>query len=155
VFGYRIRNAVIRSLRRLPPAAQGRGAPGAGPARRAKAPRAPDRKCGPSVRCAHGVGLAALLWANALAASADRVDDYILAQMRWQHIPGLSLAVVQDGKILKAKGYGLANVETGTPAAPETVYKIGSVSKQFLAAGILLLVQEGRISLDDPIRSYL
>lgn len=81
------------------------------------------------------------------AALADKVDDYINSQMQRRHIPGLSLAVVRDGKIIKAKGYGLANVETNSPATPETVYKISSISKQFLAAGIMLLVEEGKIGL--------
>ena len=51
----------------------------------------------------------------------SKVDDYIKLQMQRRHIPGLSLAVVKDGKMIKAKGYGLANVETNTPATPETV----------------------------------
>ena len=90
-----------------------------------------------------------------IAVHADNVDDYIKTQMRWQHIPGLSLAVVRDGKIIKTQGYGLANIETKTPATSETVYKVASVSKQFLAAGIMLLVQEGKLGLDDPVRQYL
>ena len=53
---------------------------------------------------------------TSLGVNADEVDDYVAAQMRRKHIPGLSLAVVKDGKLLKAKGYGLANVETNTPA---------------------------------------
>ncbi|HWF06464.1 MAG TPA: serine hydrolase domain-containing protein [Candidatus Angelobacter sp.] len=101
-----------------------------------------------------------LLLAFACTASAQvfntqTLDDYVTAQMQWEHIPGLSLAVVKDGKIILAKGYGLANVETRTPATPETVYKIGSVSKQFLAAGIMLLVQDGKLSLDDKASKYL
>jgi CubicO group peptidase (beta-lactamase class C family) len=72
-----------------------------------------------------------------------------------QHIPGVSLAVVKDGKIIKAEGYGLANLELNVPARPETVFKIGSVSKQFISAGILLLIQEGKISLDDNISKFL
>jgi CubicO group peptidase (beta-lactamase class C family) len=85
----------------------------------------------------------------------DLVDDYIKVQMERRHIPGVSLAVVKEGKILKAKGYGLANVETATPATAETVYKIASISKQFLAAGIVLLAQEGKLALDDKISKFL
>jgi hypothetical protein len=55
--------------------------------------------------------------------------------------PASRLAVVKEGKIIKAEGYGLANVEHNVAAKPETVYKIGSVSKQFLSTGIMLLVQ--------------
>ena len=71
------------------------------------------------------------------------------------HLPGLSLVVVKDGKIVKAAAYGLSDRERRTPAAPETVYKIGSVSKQFIATGIMLLVQDGRLAVDDPISRYL
>jgi len=75
--------------------------------------------------------------------------------MRLRHIPGLSLAVVQDGKIIKAKGYGLANVELNSPAAPDTVYQLASLTKQFTATTIMLLVQDGKISVEDKISSYV
>jgi CubicO group peptidase (beta-lactamase class C family) len=75
--------------------------------------------------------------------------------MIWEQIPGLSIAVVRDGKVIKIEGYGFANLETNTVATPETVYRIGSVSKQFLAAGMMLLVQEGKVGLDDPVSKYL
>ena len=96
-----------------------------------------------------------LILAAAVAIRADKVDDYVKAEMLKQHIPGVSLAVVKDGKIIKAEGYGLANVELNVPVRPETVFKIGSVSKQFISAGILLLIQEGKISLDDSISKFL
>lgn len=88
-------------------------------------------------------------------AQADKTDDYIRAEMKRQNIPALSLAVVKHGEIIKAEGYGLANKKLKIPATPETVYRIASVSKQFIAAGIMLLVQEGRIGLNDPISKYL
>jgi CubicO group peptidase (beta-lactamase class C family) len=90
-----------------------------------------------------------------LTSHADKIDDYIKRQMTRQHIPGLSLAVVRDGKIIKTKGYGLADVESNVPAKPETVYQLASVTKQFVAAGIMLLVEEGKIGLDDPISRYV
>lgn len=96
-----------------------------------------------------------LLLALSTAVQADNVDDYVKAQMERQHIPGVSIVVIKDQKIVKSEGYGLANVELNVPARPDTVYKIGSVSKQFLAAGIMLLVQDGKISLDDNIGKYL
>lgn len=101
------------------------------------------------------VSLLLILLLISLSAHADKVDDYILTQMKGQDIAGLSLAVVKDGKIVKAKGYGLANIETNTPATPQTVYKIGSVSKQFFGAGIMLLVQDGKLGLEDKISKYL
>src|SRR5690348_4677624 len=86
---------------------------------------------------------------------ADPVDDYVQEQMRASHTPGISVGVVRDGKVLLAKGYGLANVEAGSPAAADTVYEILSVSKQFTAAAVLMLVEAGKLSLDDPVSKYL
>src|SRR6266508_3890848 len=96
-----------------------------------------------------------LLSLQTAAVRADKVDDYVKAEMQKQRIPGLSLAVVKEGKVIKAEGYGLANVEHNVPARPETVYKIASVSKQFIASGIMMLVQEGKIGLDDKVGKYL
>jgi CubicO group peptidase (beta-lactamase class C family) len=88
-------------------------------------------------------------------ARADRVDDYIHERMEREHIPGLSLAVVHDGKIVKACGYGYADLERNVRATPQTVYQLASVSKQFTAAGIMLLVQDGKIDLDAPLSTYI
>jgi CubicO group peptidase (beta-lactamase class C family) len=102
--------------------------------------------------------LAALaLLACVLVASArgDRVDDYVREQMRARHVPGLALAVVRDGKVIKEQGYGLASVELDVAATPETVFEIGSVSKQMTAAAVMLLVEEGKLSLDDRIGKHL
>jgi D-alanyl-D-alanine carboxypeptidase len=96
-----------------------------------------------------------LLLTATLAVRADKVDDYVKAEMQKQHIPGTSIAVIKDGKIVKVAGYGFANVELNVPASPETVYKIGSVSKQFIASGIMLLIEEGKISLDDKVSKFL
>lgn len=96
-----------------------------------------------------------LLLALSTAVRADKIDDYVRAQMERQHIPGISLVVIKDQKVVKLEGYGLANVELNVPARPDTVYKIGSVNKQFIAAGIMLLVQDGKISLDDNISKFL
>ncbi len=100
------------------------------------------------------LALVLLLTATA-AAQSDQVDKYVQAEMQKQHIPELSLVVVRDGKIIKAKGYGLADVELNVPATPETVYRIGSISKQFIATGIMLLAEEGKLSVDDKISKYL
>jgi CubicO group peptidase (beta-lactamase class C family) len=69
--------------------------------------------------------------------------------------PGCALGVFRDGKIVYAKGYGLANVEQRVPVTPGSVFDIGSTSKQFTAASILLLEKEGKLRLDDDIRKYL
>lgn len=105
-------------------------------------------------RCLPIFVLAYVLTAAA-AAHADPTDDYIKTQLDAFDLPGLSLAVVRNGTIVKAAGYGLADRERRISSTPETVYKIGSVSKQFVASGIMLLVQEKRIGLDDPISKYL
>jgi len=86
-----------------------------------------------------------------LSAEADAA---VRQQMKEQHIPGIGLAVVRNGRIVKAKGYGLANVELNTPVSPETVFDAGSISKQFTATAILLLAEEGKLSLDDSIAKY-
>lgn len=88
-------------------------------------------------------------------AQTDEVDDYVHAEMQKRNIPGLALAVVKDGEIIKTKGYGLANVELKVPVTTETVFKIGSVSKPIIAMGIMSLVEEGKISLDDKVSRYL
>ena len=88
-------------------------------------------------------------------AHADNVDDYIRQKMARQHIPGLSLAVIRDGKILKAKGYGLANLELNVPATSKTIYQIQSMTKQFTATAVMMLVEQGKVALDDPVSKYL
>ena len=90
----------------------------------------------------------------ARAAAPDTVDRFVAAEMARTHIPGVALAVVRGGKVIKASGYGVADLEHQTPVTPQTVFKIGSVSKQFLATGIMLLAQDGRLSVDDPISKH-
>ncbi|HVK06392.1 MAG TPA: serine hydrolase domain-containing protein, partial [Armatimonadaceae bacterium] len=69
--------------------------------------------------------------------------------------PGMTIAVARDGRVVFARGYGKADAESGTPAGQETVYKIGSVTKQFTAAVVLRLVEAGKFFLDDPITKFL
>lgn len=98
---------------------------------------------------------AALLLLLNVAVRADAVDDFVRAQLAEHHIPGAAIVVVKNGKTIKSAGYGLASVEFNIPAAPETEFEIGSVSKQFTAAGIMLLVEDGKINLDEKISKYL
>jgi len=88
-------------------------------------------------------------------ALADRADQHIKEQMKQHRIPGLALKIIQDGKTVKTAAYGLANVELNVRATPDTVFEIGSITKQFTAAGILLLAQEGKLSVDDKISRHL
>jgi CubicO group peptidase (beta-lactamase class C family) len=87
-------------------------------------------------------------------AFADPVDDFVKKQLEERKIPGLSIAVMKNGEIIKAEGYGYANLEHMVPAKPETVYQSGSVGKQFTATGVMMLVEEGKVNLDDPITKY-
>lgn len=88
-------------------------------------------------------------------ARADAVDDLVQREMRRHPIPGLALEIIQNGKPVKTSAYGLANLEWQTAVTPDTVFEIGSITKQFTAAGILLLAQEGRLSVDDKISRHL
>lgn len=83
------------------------------------------------------------------------VDDFIKSEMERQKIPGVSLAVVKDGKPLIVKGYGFANLEHQVPVKPETIFQSGSVGKQFTAMAVMMLVEEGKIGLDEKIGKYL
>ncbi len=82
------------------------------------------------------------------------VDSLINTEMKKQKIPGLSIAVVRDGKMDYVKGYGYANLEHKVPVKPETIFQSGSVGKQFTAFAIMLLVEDGKIGLDDPLNKF-
>ena len=103
------------------------------------------------------VAFALLLYAplSVSPARADRVDDYVREQMRLRHVPGLALAVVRDGRVIKESGYGLASVELEVPVSSSTVFEIGSISKQITAAAVMMLVEEGKVSLNDPVSKYI
>jgi CubicO group peptidase (beta-lactamase class C family) len=88
------------------------------------------------------------------AAITAKVDEFIKAEMQKQKIPGISLAVVRSGQIIYAKGYGYANVEHQVPVKPETVFQSGSVGKQFTSMAVMMLIEEGKIGLDDKINKY-
>lgn len=93
--------------------------------------------------------------AGAPAASWAEVDRLAQAMIADRRTPGLSVAVVRDGRTLYAKGFGLANLETGTPVTPETVFRVGSLIKQFTGALLLLLQREGLLSVDDRLSRWL
>lgn len=97
------------------------------------------------------VVLLTFVLAASRAAGADAMDDYIRAEMESRRIPGLTVAVVKDGALLKTRAYGLANLELAVPASPGTVYGIGSITKPFTALAILMLAGEGKVDLDAPI----
>src|SRR5665213_3171235 len=88
-------------------------------------------------------------------ARADQVDDLVHGMMLKHPVPGLALEIIQDGQCTKRAAYGIANLEWQAPVTTDTVFEIGSVTKQFTAAGILLLAQDVRISLDARICQHL
>jgi len=98
--------------------------------------------------------LLVLLATTAPADTLARVDEFVRAEMARQKVPGVAVAVVDHGKVVKAEGYGYANVEHDVPVRPETVFQSGSLGKQFTAATVMTLVEEGRIGLDDSIAKY-
>jgi D-alanyl-D-alanine carboxypeptidase len=98
--------------------------------------------------------LAVLLLLAAAGVFADEVDRYLEERMRTMRIPGLSLAVVRDGRVVKSQGYGYADLQHRVPATADTVYEIGSNTKQFTAVAVLMLAEEGKLRLEDPITTY-
>ncbi len=84
---------------------------------------------------------------QALAAQIDQ----LLADTFKPGEPGAAVIVVRNGQVIMRKGYGMANLELGVPVAPEMVFRLGSITKQFTAVAILMLVEDGRVSLNDDI----
>jgi CubicO group peptidase (beta-lactamase class C family) len=103
--------------------------------------------------------LTLLLFAPSAAAQTravvDSIDGFVRSELARQRVPGMSVAVLRGDSVLLARGYGYANVEHHVPATDSTVYPVGSVSKQFTAAAIVMLAEQGRLRLDDPITRYL
>ncbi len=90
-----------------------------------------------------------------LPARADKLDDAILQEMKRRHVPGVSVLVARNGKVIREQGYGMANLEHGIKVTPKTVFQSGSIGKTFTAALIVLLAEDGKLKLDDPISLYL
>lgn len=99
--------------------------------------------------------LLVLVSLSAAQKAYDAVDDLVRGEMKRQKIPGVSLMVARDGRIVRAQGYGYSNVELQVPVKPVSTFQSGSVGKQFTATAIMMLVVEGRIALDDPLSKYL
>jgi CubicO group peptidase (beta-lactamase class C family) len=87
--------------------------------------------------------------------SLDRSVDAIFSAFDKPESPGCVLAVIKDGSIVYARGYGQADLAHDIPITPSTVFHIASISKQFTAASIVMLAHEGRLSLDDDVRKYI
>ena len=120
------------------------------------------------MRCSPVLFTAALVTANAATATTAHSQhivgvrdaralraDSVFQRFDRTDSPGCALGVYQDGKILYARGYGMASLEHGVALSPRSVLDVGSISKQFTAMSILMLQKEGKLSLDDPIRKYI
>ncbi|QRN95539.1 beta-lactamase family protein [Archangium violaceum] len=88
-------------------------------------------------------------------APADSVDDYIQAVMRKHHVPGAALAVVRDGQIERISTYGIADLESEAKVGPDTSFQVASATKIYTGTLVMLLVQEGKLGLDEPVSKYL
>jgi len=100
------------------------------------------------------LGLTGALAGTELPDVESKIDP-IFAWCSEPGLPGAAVSVIRDGEVVFSKGYGLANLELDVPITPTSVFYLGSVSKQFVAATIVLLEQEGKLSLDDDIRKYV
>lgn len=84
----------------------------------------------------------------------EAIDQYVADQVKTRNLIGVSLALVRNGKVELAKGYGTTALEKGSPVTADTPFAIGSVSKQFTCAAILILAKEGKLSINDPVSKY-
>lgn len=86
---------------------------------------------------------------------SSEIDAYVKREMEKRQIPGLALGISYKGKIIKEEGYGLADIQHQVPVKTNTVFELASITKQFTAVAIMLLVQEGKIDLDGEVHNYL
>jgi CubicO group peptidase (beta-lactamase class C family) len=104
-----------------------------------------------------GLAILALALASAAASASDLASyaDRLLSDSYPANGPGAAVLVMQNGEPVLRKGYGLANVELGVPIQPDMVFELGSITKQFTAAAVLMLAERGQISLTDDVTKYL
>jgi CubicO group peptidase (beta-lactamase class C family) len=100
------------------------------------------------------LGLAFSAGTSTAAPPADEVSHYVRAEMGRQKIPGLALLVARNGKPIRVEGFGMADVELNVPVAPETLFQSGSVGKQFTATAVMMLVEAGKLGLEDPLSKF-
>ena len=114
-------------------------------------------RIGPSVRAFLTVLLVLAAASPALRAADETTVkvDKIFASWDKTTSPGAALAVIKDGKIIYERGYGMAKLEDGIINTPDKIFDIGSVSKQFTAACVAMLVRDGKVRVEDDIRKYL
>jgi CubicO group peptidase (beta-lactamase class C family) len=101
------------------------------------------------------VGLAPVAQLAAQQPDLTAIADTVFHEWNSTHTPGCAVGIERNGDVLLERGYGMADLETGTPITPHTILESGSVAKQFTAAAVLLLAQDGKLSLDDTVQKYL
>ena len=84
----------------------------------------------------------------------DPIDAIVTKEMAAQRIPGVAVAVIRRGEVIKAQGYGLANIEHNVPVTDETIFQSGSLGKQFTAAAVMLLIEDGKLALSDTLAGF-
>jgi CubicO group peptidase (beta-lactamase class C family) len=100
------------------------------------------------------LSLAAVRPAAAQGALRERLDSFVRAEMARQKVPGVAIGIVKNGKVVLAKGYGFANLEHQVPVRPETLFQSGSLGKQFTAMAVMLQVEAGKLTLEDPLTKF-
>ena len=86
---------------------------------------------------------------------ADDLDVFVSAQMARRHVPGLSLAIIQDGRVFEARAYGVTDAGGSAAVTPSTLFQAGSISKSVAALGALHLVEQGKLTLDGDVNTTL
>ncbi len=104
---------------------------------------------------AMSIFLGSLLTITPAIRATDSVDDFVSDYLRRKQIPGCALMVRYNGEVVLCQGYGVANLEHGVRVMPQTVFQSGSMAKQFTATAVMMLVEQRKLSLDDPIAKYL
>jgi CubicO group peptidase (beta-lactamase class C family) len=92
---------------------------------------------------------------GAIAPNLNGLDGFVEQVMKDWHVPGLAVAIVKDGQVVYAKGFGSRDVKKGLKVTPDTLFAIGSCSKSFTATALAILVDEGKLDWDKPVRDYL
>jgi CubicO group peptidase (beta-lactamase class C family) len=93
--------------------------------------------------------------AMSLSEAEEKFEGLIADAMMRDHVPGLSLAVVKDGKVVYARGFGARRFKDNAPATPDTLYGVGSCTKSFTALATMQLVEQGKLNLKDPVKKHL
>ena len=102
-----------------------------------------------------GLGAGAAILRGRPARAAALANDFVVARMQDARIPGLAVGLAKEGRVVSARGYGFADLERQRPATAETMFHIASITKTVTASAVMVLVDEGRIALDEPVAPHL